>query len=195
MESPDPTSTLSDDDELSLWVGRVARVHALLEYNLSNVRGALRSPETPTVGGALPASVDRLVDECRKLLNTTGLNAEISTAGTQALAAAKTANAARNRIVHDMWLPASSSESGQLPTWHAFRRFRGSLKPYTSSTLNDLEVVKSAHTALLRARVRVSGLFMALHEELPWLSGAKRPHAVTTQLPEVHRTHEGPVHT
>jgi len=182
MEPPDPASTLSDDDQLSLWVGRVARVHALLEYNLSNLHGALRPPGLPVVRSTLPASVDLLVDECRKLLETTELNPEIITAGTQALSAAKAANAERNRVVHDMWLPDPGSEAGKSPTWQAFRRL-GRSRPYASSTLHNLDTVMSAHTNLVRSRLRVSGLFMALHEVLPWLSDARRPHSATTQLP------------
>ena len=37
MDGQDDPSVLSDDDALSLWVGRVARVHAHLEYGVDNV--------------------------------------------------------------------------------------------------------------------------------------------------------------
>ena len=38
---PRHVSALSDEDKLSLWVGRMAREHARLEYGLSNVRSML----------------------------------------------------------------------------------------------------------------------------------------------------------
>jgi hypothetical protein len=38
---PRHVSALSDEDLLLLWVGRVAREHARLEYGLSNVRSML----------------------------------------------------------------------------------------------------------------------------------------------------------
>jgi hypothetical protein len=176
MGSPDPASILSDDDQLSLWVGRVARVHALLEYKLSNVHGALRPPDTSSVRNSVPLSVDQLVAECRRLLKTSQLSGEVIAAGTQALTAAKGANALRNRMVHDIWLPGSQSAHEQAPSWSSFQRLQGEMKPYALSTPRDLDTVISAHSTLVRSRLRVSGLFMALHQLLPWLSHGRGPH-------------------
>jgi hypothetical protein len=183
MQSPDPASALSDDDQLSLWVGRVARIHALLEYNLSNVHGALSPPDRSSVPRTVPANVDLLVRECKRLLQTAELSGEVIEAGAQALAAAKAANALRNRIVHDIWLPDSRSEQEQAPSWITFRRSRGRIEPYASSTPRDLDTVISAHTTLVRCRLRVSGLFMALHEILPWLASARSLRSTGTELP------------
>jgi hypothetical protein len=44
------------------------------------------------------------------------------------------------------------------------------------STPRDLDTVISAHTTLVRSRLRVSGLFMALHQLLPWLSHGRGLH-------------------
>lgn len=41
MDAQDPPPGLSNDDALSLWVGRVARAHAHLEYGVDNVHGFL----------------------------------------------------------------------------------------------------------------------------------------------------------
>lgn len=186
MDSPDPASILSDDDQLSLWVGRVARIHALLEYNLSNVHGALRPPETSGVRNAAPPSVDQLIADCRRLLKTSQLSGEVIVSGTQALSAAKVANALRNRMVHDIWLPGSQSEHEQAPSWDSFQRMQGQLQPYALSTPRDLGTVISAHTTLVRSRLRVSALFMALHQLLPWLSHGRPLHppgpALTTYV-------------
>ncbi len=132
------------DDQLSLWVGRVARVHALLEYSLSNVHGALTPPDTSSVPRTVPANVDLLVRECKRLLETAELSGELIRAGAQALTAAKAANALRNRIVHDIWLPDSRSEEEHTPSWNTFRPSRGRMKPYASSTTRDLDTLITA---------------------------------------------------
>jgi hypothetical protein len=181
MEPSDPTSTLSDEDQLSLWVGRVARVHALLEYNLSNVHDALRPPDTLSVPSTQPPGADRLADECMKLLKRADLGRQVVAAGTQALLAAKQANALRNRIVHDMWLPDPARKAGQPPSWNAFRQSRGLIEAYAHPA--RLDTVVGAHTTLARARLRVSGLFMALHEVVPRYSATTRPTRAKSALP------------
>jgi hypothetical protein len=55
--------------------------------------------------------------------------------------------------------------------------------PYARSTPRDLDTVISAHTTLARSRIRVSGLFMALHEVLRWHSDARCRYPAKTQLP------------
>ena len=61
---------------------------------------------------------------------------------------------------------------------------KGGWSPAPLRPLADLDTVISAHSTLLRARLRVLGLFMALHEILPWLSGARPPRSQrTTELP------------
>jgi hypothetical protein len=153
-----------------------------LEYNLSNVHGALRPPDTPSVATTAPSSVDLLVRECRRLLEGAELSEELIQAGAQALAAASAANALRNRIVHDIWLLDARGDE-QAPSWITFRRLRGQMEPYASSTTRDLDTIITAHATLMRARLRVSGLFMALHEILPWLSSPVPRGSGSAQLP------------
>ena len=81
---PRHVSALSDEDKLSLWVGRVAREHARLEYGLSNVRRMLDASEEAVA----PGSVVGLVDQGRRLLNRSDLTADIVQAGHRALTAA-----------------------------------------------------------------------------------------------------------
>jgi hypothetical protein len=86
-------SALSDDDELSLRLGRVAREHARLEYGLDHVLRMLDASKE----GAAPTSVGELVHRCQRLLNGSGLEADIIRAGRGALSSASSATAQRNR--------------------------------------------------------------------------------------------------
>jgi hypothetical protein len=183
MEPSDPASTLGDEDLLSLWVGRVARVHALLEYNLSNVHGALLPSDTASVRRMTPPGVDSLIVLCRRRLITAELSDEVTTAGAQALSAAQAANALRNRIVHDIWLLDSQGEPRPPSSWNTLSRSKRQGSPYDFSTPRTLESVISAHTMLARSRLRISGLFMALHELLPSLLDARRFPSGKTEVP------------
>ncbi len=178
MQSPDPSSTLGEEDRLSLWVGRVARVHAGLEYNLSNVHHMLCRHDDVGPGIAPSAGFEQLAGDCLRLLRRASLSPNVITAGGEALSAARAASAERNRVVHDMWLPDPLREAWDPPRWNVFRRWGGLAAPYDQSTLLDLDAVVDAHTELARTRLRVSGLFMALHAEWPASPGLGRraPH-------------------
>ncbi|MEO6472461.1 MAG: hypothetical protein ABIR57_10975 [Aeromicrobium sp.] len=167
MESPDPLPALSADDALSLWVGRVARTHALLEYGVDNVHRFLMRRAGHQVDGKSVKGFDQLVTECSNLLRRSDVDQEILTAGDSALRAAKEATDMRNRIVHDMWLPDPLPNDSEPPRWNTFRRSGDLHDSYNSATSQDLEMVIHANTFLLRTRIRVSGLFMALHESRP----------------------------
>ena len=167
MEPTDHEPILNDDDALSLWVGRVARTHAHLEYNVDNVHRFLVRQ-----GGHLPDSksakgFDQLVSECRNLLRGLNADREIQTSGDAALFAAKEASVRRNRVVHDMWLPDPLRDDWDPPRWNTFRRLGDLQGNYTSASLQDLTAVVDTHTLLIRTRMRVSGLLMALHTIWP----------------------------
>ena len=68
MEPADQEPNLNDDDVLSLWVGRVARTHALLEYNVDNVHRFLARQVGHVLGNKSVKDFDQLVSEWRKLL-------------------------------------------------------------------------------------------------------------------------------
>lgn len=163
MVQKDHEPTLNDDDALSLWVGRVARTHAKLEYDVDSVyrflvRRLAHEPDSKAVKG-----FEQRVNECRTMLDRSDANQEIRTSGDLALLAAKNATGPRNRIVHDMWLPDSPMEDSEPPRWNAFRRSGDLSQSYNSASSHGLDVVVDAHTLLVRTRLRVSGLFMALH--------------------------------
>lgn len=148
---------LRDEDELSLWVGRVARTNALLEYDLGNVRRILNGvPHATGVG------VDQLAGDCRVLLKKSRATPEVVTAGLSALDGARKANAGRNRVVHDLWL--AKAHDGGDATWQSFRLTSGRIDPDIAVVIVSLQVVVDTHEMLCRARARVSGLFMALNE-------------------------------
>ena len=179
MNMRDHEPILNDDDALSLWVGRVARVHALLEYDVDNVHRLLAQhagdpPDRKSVPG-----FDQLVGECRRLLRRSGLDRDILTSGDAALLAAKEATGFRNRVVHDMWLPDPLREDWEPPRWNAFRRSGDLLESYRSASSHDLAMVIHTQVLLMRTRLRVSGLFMTLHAA--WRSERDRDEGRSTR--------------
>jgi len=164
MELLDTPLGLSADDALSLWVGRVARTHALLEYGVDNVHRVLLRRAERQANGKSVKGFDQLVTECIALLHGSDCGQQILTAGDSALRAAKQATSVRNRIVHDMWLPDHSSDESEQPRWNTLRRSGDLRESYNSATSQNLAVVIETREILLRTRLRVSGLFMALHE-------------------------------
>lgn len=167
MEPHDHLPILSDDDALSLWVGRVARAHAHLEYDVYNVHRFLSRqvghvPDSKSVKG-----LDHLVSECRRLLNGSDADRQILTSGDAALLAAREATGMRNRVLHDMWLSDPLRDDWELPRWNTFRRMGNLETSYATASVRDLAMVVDTHTLLVRTRMRVSGLFMALHATWP----------------------------
>jgi hypothetical protein len=166
MDARDQQAAMNDDDALSLWVGRVAREHAHLEYGVDNVHRFL-SRQVGSVASKSVKGLDQLVSECRRLLQRTDADQEILTSGDAALLAAREATGMRNRVVHDMWLPDPLRDDQEPPRWNTFRRTGDLQMSYASASVKDLAMVVEAHTLLARTRMRVSGLFMALHATWP----------------------------
>lgn len=167
MESLDPQPVLSADDALSLWIGRVARTHALLEYDVDNVHRLLMRRAGHQADGKSVKGFDQLVTECTDLLRKSGSAQEILRAGHSALHASRKATGMRNRVVHDMWLPDPPPEGSDPSRWNTFRRSGDLQVSYSSATPQDLAMVVDTNTLLLRTRMRVSGLFMALNASWP----------------------------
>lgn len=172
MDSQDRPPVLSEDDSLSLWVGRVARAHAHLEYGVDNVHRFLSRQVGSVSDSNAVKGVDQLVGECRRLLRESGAEWEVLTSGDAALLAARAATGMRNRVLHDMWLPHPLRDDWEPPRWNTFRRTGDMQMSYASASVHDLVRVVDTHTLLMRTRVRVSGLFMALHAT--WPSGGTR---------------------
>ncbi len=175
---------LNDDDLLSLWVGRVARTHALLEYGVDNVYRLMACHSGQVSARQATIGMDQLTQECRTLLKASDVGVDIAAAGDAALKAAREATAKRNRVVHDMWLPAREAQDGR-PNWATFRRSGDLTESYSAGVLQALSVVVDTHALLVRTRLRVSGLFMALHVVWP-ARGARGGESPTPErvLPE-----------
>ena len=122
MDSQDRPPVLSEDDSLSLWVGRVARAHAHLEYGVDNVHRFLSRQVGSVSDSNAVKGVDQLVGECRRLLRESGAEWEVLTSGDAALLAARAATGMRNRVLHDMWLPHPLRDDWEPPRWNTFRR-------------------------------------------------------------------------
>lgn len=167
MEREDLGQELTDDDVLSLWVGRIARTHAMLEYNVDNVHRFLARRVDQVPSSKSVKGFDQLVRECRKLLQQSGAGPEIVTSGEAALLAATEATQLRNRVVHDMWLSDPVRSDWEPPRWNTFHRLNDLHQSYNTATSQDLTTVVDTHTLLTRTRVRVSGLFMSLHATWP----------------------------
>jgi len=183
MESPDPASTLSDDDLLSLSIGRVVRAHARVEYGLRNVHEALDTPSSIDNVAAGFVGADRLVNDCMLRLRRADLSRELTESGERSLKAAQEANVLRNGIVHDLWLLESGSEDDVNPRWNTFGATRGRTGTVARPAPSDIQTVEDARTALDLAAVRVSGLFMALHAVLPRYEESPRRRGRTSGLP------------
>lgn len=98
MKPVDHEQILSDDDLLSLWVGRVARTLALLEYNVDNVHRFLTRQVGDVGGSKSVKGFDQLINECRKVLRDSDAGQEIVMSGNMALVAAREATNLRNRV-------------------------------------------------------------------------------------------------
>jgi hypothetical protein len=181
MQSPDPASSLSDDDLLSLSIGRVARAHARVEYGLRNVHEALDTPRSTDTVAAGFVGADRLANDC--MLRRADLSRKLTESGERSLKAAQEANVLRNGIVHDLWLLESGGEDDVNPRWNTFGAARGRTGTVVRPAPSDIQTVEDARTALNLAAVRVSGLFMALHEVLPRYEGSPRRRGRTRGLP------------
>ena len=193
MESPDLASTLSDDDLLSLSIGRVVRAHARVEYGLRNVHEALSTPNPTDNVTAGFVGADRLVNDCTLRLRRADLTRELTESGERSLAAAQEANVLRNGIVHDLWLLGSGSEDDVKPRWNMLGATRGRTGTVTRPGPRDIQSVDDARTTLDRAAVRVSGLFMALHEVLPRYAEPRR-RGWTSELPRYLALMDGHFH-
>lgn len=179
VEPNDPTSSLNDNDLLSLSIGRVVRAHSRVEYGLRNVREAL---DTGTqVGGFVGA--EQLVKECSTRLRLVDLSPEVMLAGERSLEAARASNALRNTTVHDLWLLESDRNYEESARWNTVGAARGRTGNVTRPGPRDIQSLEDVRTALDRAALRISGLFMALHEALPRYQELIRPKGWTSNMP------------
>lgn len=115
-EEVDPIHALSPNDRLSLEIGRVTRAAVELEHSLRGSYAQLCST-SPAVGLLnKQMHVSNLIADVRLMVPLTFPRGRARDAAFSALSAADTANKARNRVVHDMWMP-SDLEKGPNGNW------------------------------------------------------------------------------
>jgi hypothetical protein len=146
-------SGLEASDQLSLSIGRVCREDVFLEQWCRQLFLAL-------VGAGLglylrPASIEQLIDGCRLMLSNSGVSDRWQTAGDDALIAAKAAHKERNRVVHDMLLPAGQGDD-DLSSWNVHQAQKKTLS--FKATPKALTDVARTLNRLSRANQRVSNL-------------------------------------
>ena len=154
---------MSRDDALSLWIGRVVRSHALLEYEVDLVHRLICTHTRRPREWTSVVSLDQVIADTRKRLRALDLREGIRAAGDEALRAAKAASDLRNRVAHDIWLPSHETADVEAEQWNVFQRSGDPTRSYAEATRRPLEDVVSAHLVVERTRVRLSGLFMSLH--------------------------------
>jgi hypothetical protein len=94
------TGGLSDDDQVSLLIGRAARQAVELELALQRAFKDLADADYQTPG---PTGVDNLIDKCLAAIPDSRLPSHLHPLAAQALEFARSSNRRRNRLVHDLW--------------------------------------------------------------------------------------------
>jgi hypothetical protein len=170
MESMDDAAA---EDALCLQIGRVARAHVALDNALRRTHQTLLSPSLGVYPTNRITSTEALITDCRLMLPKADIPEGIAEGGDQVLTVASRANAARNRVVHDMWLREPAAEGD--PTWRAMRVTKGKLNPDVGETPRDLTFIAQVVGQVERAALRVSGLTWALWELLPFYKDLRGP--------------------
>lgn len=155
---------IPEGDDLSLWIGRVVRSHAMLEYQADLIHRFICAHVDEQRQRKSVVSLDQVIADCRRRVQSAAdLQPDLRKAGVEALLAARGASNARNRVAHDMWLPHRVPEADETTTWAVFQRTGDPASSYAAATRRELDEVIEAHFRIERTRVRLSGLFMALH--------------------------------
>jgi hypothetical protein len=138
---------LLDVDRLSLLVGRVAQMGALLESEMRELLLLLRLLVHGDLGAKAPFFLGDIIKECRSHLGNEVL-APWHTEGVATLDVAEAAAGQRNRIVHDRWL---TSHDGS--TWSQLQTLKAD--PWTEIRDSDFD---AAEQARLDLRAAVDGV-------------------------------------
>ena len=143
------------------WIGILREIHRMLGMPSSAIY--LTNSITST---------DRLVDDCRVMISKTAASPELLAAAQAALQAAKDANKARNRVVHDMWLPAFAPDgTDMIGHWSLMQLDKRGLGYMDPGTPKDISFAESVNAELGRAGIRVFALLWALQNVLPFYQG------------------------
>ena len=196
LAMPDGQDALSHDDRLSLEVGRVARAGVQLE-------SALRGAFLQLCGFASPAAalldttwrVPELIGGIRRMSTRIAWGEVGVTAVEAAMKAADEANTARNRVVHDMWMPRTDETGTPTGEWTRLRTGKADKKMrwagYAGMGLPDTAHIDAADVVLqLQAAAARAGVigFAAW----PWMPPMSESSAVEDGLRDL-RFIAGPI--
>lgn len=145
---------LTPDEQLTYWVGAVARSAVQLEIRVQWLFRRLIGSTSPA-WVLLSPEVGRALRQCRDVLGTLrGAPPWLVDEGTAALNSASEALVERNRFVHDALAPIPGEEG-------VWTRRKASL-PSRQASRVTLDTLRQAHEDLVRAGWRVSGVAHAV---------------------------------
>ncbi|MDQ6525543.1 hypothetical protein RB608_18130 [Nocardioides sp. LHD-245] len=159
-------TNLSDDDELCLRIGRVARAHVELDISLRWALETIVPPGPAALRINNQISTSKLVGDIRARLEESDISADFQAAAASALQAAEDAGKTRNRAIHDWWLPARiESSDGSAPriAWRGYRAKPGKVG-LAASLSTDLDRLDTAVVTIRRTSARVKAMAQALPE-------------------------------
>lgn len=156
---------------LQMEIGRIAQHHVHLDSTLRRVFVLLAAPSPAMFLANDNFSTASVIRSCKTMLANAQVPDQVIQAGLVALHAAKCANEARNRVVHDLWLPDPfNHEAPASSRWDLAKIARGAFGMKDDGT-HDLESVRASRREVLRAHYMVFGLVWALNGTLPALRG------------------------
>jgi hypothetical protein len=172
MTSDTEPIRLGPEDELALRIGRVARAHVQIDNDLRRVHQSLVSPGLGVYLVNRITSTSVLVADCRAMIAKAALTPKIEAAAVATLDAVTTANATRNRVIHDMWLREPALDDA-APRWVGHRRAKGQLHFGPTDPPRDLAFLDAALIEMRRTSIRVAGLNWTLWDVLPFFEGGR----------------------
>jgi hypothetical protein len=151
--------TMSQHAGLTYLIGMVARADVWLESQLRLLWGGLVGIHSPA-RAIVPRGIEQLIEQCKVMVREWHYPSRVHAGGLAALTEARAAHDDRNRVVHDMWLPALSD--GELvPDAFFAQQFRRH-EPFPKGEQRTLIDVEAVYDRLRAAALRISGLTFVL---------------------------------
>lgn len=163
---------MTDEDELSLRIGRIAQAHVQIDHSIRNIYVSFASPGLAVFLANDHDSTKRLIDDCRVMLKKSGVRDEVHAAADAVLLAALDAGVKRNRAVHDMWM-RDIAEGGDPSTWLTMGKQRGGLGFAQNAGPRDLASLDADLEVMQRTYIRLHGLSWTLWDVLPAFKGSR----------------------
>jgi hypothetical protein len=161
---------LTLDEQLTYWVGVLAREDVMLSQRAESLFAALVGSDTAQV--LLPAELARTLGACKAMLGKVPDAPDwLEEEGGAAISAALAAHSERNRYIHDALVPVYE-EPGK---WHRHKA-RTMTSPAPKPTPITLERLKQSRDDMIIAGWRITGLADFLHRlRYPWGDDGPEP--------------------